>query len=203
MSENPNKAQAPAESMLRFCAGCGSVGAVPDTYLNCCPDGSDARVIPATLANKCRSLFQMAIADALASKAGETTQTGLYSAKQATEPEQCWSDNNEDFNCDTLGELLGNNDELTVGGTVYVADAVTPDPADYVDADDILEQMGNAASDDCGEYAEGYPDVTSEAKDALNAFLKGWARKHCTPTNFYQVHNVREYVLTADDLGKS
>lgn len=61
---------APAvEPMLRFCPGCGSVGEVAGTYLDCCPDGSEARVIPAALANKCRSLFQMALAAALTSKA--------------------------------------------------------------------------------------------------------------------------------------
>ena len=204
MSDNPNTAQAPAEPMLRFCAGCGSVGAVPETYLDCCPDGSDARVIPAVLADKCRGLFQMALATALTPEAGESAQTGLYSTKQAPVPAECWSDDvNEDFNYDSLADLLDSNHELAVGDTVYVADAVIPDPATYIDADDILEQMGERASDECGEYAEDYPDVTDEAKQSLEAFLKGWARKHCTPTNFYTVSKVREYILTAGDLEQS
>ncbi|ABM37586.1 hypothetical protein [Polaromonas naphthalenivorans] len=194
-------AAAAVEPMLRFCPGCGSVGAVPDTYLDCCPDGSDARVIPAALANKCRDLFQMALATALMPEAGEPAQTGLYSTKQAPVPAECWSDDvNEDFNYDSLADLLGSNDELAVGDTVYVADAVIPDPATYINADDILEQMGERAREDGGEYAEDYPDVSADAKQSLDAFVKGWARKHCTPTNFYKVSKVRDYILTARDL---
>lgn len=51
----------PAEPMARFCPGCGSVGQVPDTYRDCCPDGIKARVIPAALAESCHGLFQLAI----------------------------------------------------------------------------------------------------------------------------------------------
>lgn len=189
--------------MLRFCPGCGSVGQVPDTYMDCCPDGTDARLIPASLANKCRDLFQMALATALTPNAGESAQISLYSTRQAAlEPAECWSDDKEEFNYNTLGDLLSNGG-LAVGDTVYYADAVIPDPADYINADDILEQMGERASDDCGECAEDYPDVSAEAKQSLDGFLKGWARKHCTPMNFYKVQNVREHVLTAGDLEKS
>lgn len=196
-------AAATVEPMLRFCPGCGSVGTVPDAYLDCCPDGSEARVIPAALANICRDLFQMALATALMPEAGEPAQTGLYSTKQAPVPAECWSDDvNEDFNYDSLADLLSSNHELAVGDTVYVADAVTPDPATYIKVDDILTQMGERATDDCGEYAEDYPDVTDEAKQSLEGFLKDWARKHCTPTNFYTVSKVREHILTAGDLAQ-
>ncbi|MEY4416721.1 MAG: hypothetical protein RIQ53_4014 [Pseudomonadota bacterium] len=52
---------APSEPLTRFCPGCGSVGPVPDTYRDCCPDGSDARMIPERLAGKCRNLFLLAL----------------------------------------------------------------------------------------------------------------------------------------------
>jgi hypothetical protein len=58
-------AQAPAqvdgEAMTRFCPGCGSVGKVPDQYRDCCPDGTQARIIPEGLANKCHDLFMLAL----------------------------------------------------------------------------------------------------------------------------------------------
>lgn len=50
-----------AEAMVRFCPGCGSVGPVPETYRDCCPDGKKARMIPASLAAHCHDLFQLAL----------------------------------------------------------------------------------------------------------------------------------------------
>jgi len=50
-----------AETMVRFCPGCGSVGAIDAKYLACCPDGDEARFIPQALAHKCRETFKMAI----------------------------------------------------------------------------------------------------------------------------------------------
>lgn len=53
-----------AEAMARFCPGCGSVGPVDAKYRDCCPDGSDARMVPLKFAEKCRGLFQLAIKQA-------------------------------------------------------------------------------------------------------------------------------------------
>lgn len=49
------------EPLTRFCPGCGSVGDVPDSYRDCCPDGAKARMIPASLAHSCHDLFKLAI----------------------------------------------------------------------------------------------------------------------------------------------
>ena len=46
---------------VRFCPGCGSVGAVPYTYKDCCPDGNHARMIPESLARRCNDLFYLAL----------------------------------------------------------------------------------------------------------------------------------------------
>lgn len=53
--------QATPEPVLRFCPGCGSVGDVPDTYRDCCPDGANARLIPESLAHRCHDLFRLAL----------------------------------------------------------------------------------------------------------------------------------------------
>lgn len=53
------------EPMTRFCPGCGSVGPVPNTYRDCCPDGGRARIIPESLAVRCRDLFQAALVAAM------------------------------------------------------------------------------------------------------------------------------------------
>lgn len=64
---------ASAEPLVRYCPGCGSVGQVEGEYLDCCPDGGEARMIPAPLAEKCRDTFKIAVkallADAAANEA--------------------------------------------------------------------------------------------------------------------------------------
>lgn len=56
----------PAEPLIRFCPGCGSVGEVGTEYYDCCPDGIKARVIPERLAQHCHDLFQLALQGAAA-----------------------------------------------------------------------------------------------------------------------------------------
>ncbi len=55
------------ETLTRFCPGCGSVGEVDTAFRDCCPDGSDARLIPKALAGQCRSLFLAALKSVAAS----------------------------------------------------------------------------------------------------------------------------------------
>ncbi|VVU51857.1 hypothetical protein [Burkholderia anthina] len=110
-----------------------------------------------------------------------------------------WSSNNEDFTCDELDELLDMHDDLTIGAIVFVGE-VAPIPTKHLcDADDVIDLMGERAYDEVGEYADGYPDVTSEAKAELNALLARWIEKHAKPT-FYSVINVREHIITAADM---
>jgi hypothetical protein len=61
--------QASADPLARYCPGCGSVGPVGDEYRDCCPDGNQARMIPARLAEKCRDTFRLAIQTLLADAA--------------------------------------------------------------------------------------------------------------------------------------
>ncbi|WP_254208600.1 hypothetical protein [Burkholderia multivorans] len=110
-----------------------------------------------------------------------------------------WSSNNEDFTCDELDELLDMHTDLTVGDVVFVGE-VAPIPTKHLcDADDVIDFIGERAYDEVGEYADGYPDVTSEARAELDALLAGWIEKHAKPT-FYSVINVREHVITAADM---
>lgn len=114
-----------------------------------------------------------------------------------------WSDNDEDFRHESIEELLDSNDQLKPGDCVYVGDTVRPDPATYLDADDVINQVADRGYDDGGEYADGYPDsVSEEAKAQLNRFLSAWLRTHCAP-RFYQVKNSRPYTLTAADFPAS
>ncbi|QTD91569.1 hypothetical protein J4G50_05180 [Burkholderia anthina] len=110
-----------------------------------------------------------------------------------------WSRNNEDFTCDELDELLDQHDDLAVGDVVFIGD-VAPIPNKHLcDADDVIDMIGERAYDEAGEFADGYPDVTPEAKAELEALLVGWIEKHAKPT-FYLVENSREHVITEADM---
>lgn len=113
---------------------------------------------------------------------------------------ECWSDDEENFCFDSLGELIGNC-ELEIGQIVYKADAITPYVSRLVDSDDIVTMLNKRACDEFGEYAEDFPNVADEALKELDAFLQQWIKKNCIPT-FWQVNNVVEYVITSEDLGE-
>jgi len=111
---------------------------------------------------------------------------------------ECWSHNNEDFNHETLGDLLDLHD-MQPGDTVYVGESVRPEVKDFINTLDVIENMGERAYDIGGEYAEDFPDITKEAEQELESLLIAWAEKHCT-INFWTVRNVKPYTLTAEDF---
>jgi len=120
---------------------------------------------------------------------------------QATEPEaeECWSANEEDFNATSLDQLLSENDHLKAGDTVWVGEAVRPDPAQLVNEDGIIENIGEAAYDIAGEHAEDYPEVTNEQAKELESLVADWIKRTCPPT-FWTVTNIRPYRLSHDDF---
>ena len=118
---------------------------------------------------------------------------------QSPSPTECWSINEEGFSHDSLAELLDNHPELEAGSRVFVGEAAHPALNCLIDSDDVIVQMGDRADDIAGEYADGYPDVSAEDKAELDALLATWIEKACPPT-FYEVKNVRAYVITEQDI---
>lgn len=112
---------------------------------------------------------------------------------------ECWSADQEDFNATELDSLLTTHENLKPGDTVWVGEAIRPEPSQLIDADDILTTMGERAHDIAGEHAEDYPDVSKEAEQELNALLAAWIGKHASPS-FWTVANIRPYVLSHDDF---
>ncbi|RQT08914.1 hypothetical protein [Burkholderia contaminans] len=125
-----------------------------------------------------------------------TTQT---ENSHAADVRVVWSRNNEDFTYDELDELLDMHDDIAVGDVVFIGEVTPIQTKHLCDADDVIEMIGERAYDEVGEYADGYPDVMSEARAELDALLAGWIEKHAKPT-FYSVVNVRQYVITAADM---
>jgi uncharacterized protein YfdQ (DUF2303 family) len=117
--------------------------------------------------------------------------------------EKCWSLDEEQFNYESLDELIQGiydlHGSVEPGWVVSFGTAHKPDAADFVDADRVIDDMGDAASDVGGEFAEDFPSVSPEARKELNDFLEAWARKHCEVT-FFTVDNVQKYTITQADI---
>jgi len=196
---------APAEELARFCPACGSVGDVGPAYRDCCPDGNEARPIPKRLAAKCHELFKVALSTMRAAAPASPAQAEPLPAASVSAPApaeliECWSHNEEDFNAQSLGELIDTH-ELQPGATVWVGEAVHPEPASLFSTDWLIENMGEAAYDIAGEHGgEDYPNVSDEQVAELEALVVGWITK-CAPPTFWTVKNVWPYVLTAEDCG--
>lgn len=112
---------------------------------------------------------------------------------------ECWSWDEENFNYLSLQDLLDTRDELKPGDVVFVGEAKPPKLARLCDAEDVIDTIHDRAYDIAGDYAEDCAAVSDDAKAELNALLEGWIKRHCN-LNFWEVVNIRQYVITADDL---
>ncbi len=115
-----------------------------------------------------------------------------------------WSkdEDNWDYSLEDIWEVFqeieDNYDEgLQAGQIIYYGEKISPSKI-FVDANDVIEMIGNQAADNGGEWAYDYPDVPDEQKKQLQDFLVQW-QKQFTP-NWYEVKNVKEYTITHADV---
>lgn len=118
--------------------------------------------------------------------------------EQIKSTEEAWSLNGEEYTHDSLAELI-TDEEIEAGATVWRGTARRPDPADYVDAEDVIDAIAERAWQEAGEFAEGYPNVSDEAREQLQAMLESWAREHARP-DFFLVEDGKKYTVTAEDV---
>jgi len=150
-------------------------------------------------AHRARLCYAAMLAAAPASPAqAAPLPAASVSAPASAESIECWSHNEEDFNAQSLSELIDTH-ELQSGAIVWVGEAVHPEPSSLFSTDWLIENMGEAAYDIAGEHGgEDYPNVSDEQVAELEALVVGWITK-CAPPTFWTVKNVRPYVLTAED----
>ncbi|KVL90959.1 hypothetical protein WT02_23230 [Burkholderia stagnalis] len=112
-----------------------------------------------------------------------------------------WSHDGEWYSADSLDDLLDTYSDLAAGNVVHVGEKKLIEPHELIDADDVIDRMGDRAYEAAGEYADGYPldTVNDEAKAELNALLAAWIEKHAKPM-FYLVEKSREHVITESDM---
>jgi len=116
-----------------------------------------------------------------------------------------WSYDGELFQYDSLYELIEDvngcdGGDVSVGDIVYVGDAEIPSVKRYINVDNILESICESACDDVGECAEEWPDLSAKEKGMLEDLIADFLDKY-SPVKFYTVSGVKEYVVTAEDLG--
>ena len=117
-----------------------------------------------------------------------------------SETKECWSINNEDFNCDTLAELLEDNQgDVRPGQTVYFGTAKAPAISSFISVDSVIDDIRVSAYDFGGEWADDYPEVSPEHEAKLQALLESWLAE-CPAPRFYRVVDAKPYVLTESDF---
>lgn len=112
-----------------------------------------------------------------------------------------WSDDEDIFNFDSLSELIDST-EPSAGKIVWFGTASPVDPQ-WIDCDYIIDEIGNRASDEYGDIAYHYPDVSADGKKELDDFLRAWQDKHCSTSSFWKVNDSKEYVITEKDLDEA
>lgn len=108
-----------------------------------------------------------------------------------------WSRDGETFDYGTLAELISGHG-LKEGDIVYFGDREDHNPKKWVDADSVIEMIGEAYYEDAPEYAADYPDVTPEQVQELQTLLEAWISKLPPPT-FYIIVNIKPYTITKAD----
>lgn len=119
-------------------------------------------------------------------------------------PEPCYSFNEEDYTSGDLWEALQaleDRGDLTEGVAFYVGDADRKAPSYYFDVDDLLEGMGNRASDEAGEWADDFPDLTKEKTAELQAVVSAWLDANVSAA-FFTVCNTRKVIVTAEMIAE-
>ncbi|SHK52651.1 hypothetical protein [Halomonas caseinilytica] len=112
--------------------------------------------------------------------------------------EEAWSRDGVMYSHDSFQELIECH-AVEPGSTVYTGTKTRFAPSHFADADSVIEEMGERACDEGGEFAEDFPDPTPEAREQLQILMNAWADLHTT-IDFFIVEDAREYVITERDL---
>ena len=117
--------------------------------------------------------------------------------------EYCYSTNEENFQHESMGELLDYLDGETedkIGATYWRGEKVALSYADCIDVDSFLEMCDERAYEEIGEvYDYCFTDVTEAEKMELGELITEWAKKRVN-IRYWKVLNVQELKITAEDL---
>ena len=116
-----------------------------------------------------------------------------------------YSTNGEDFRYSELEEaiemVIDNETKDGDAIVVYSGTAETHMASDFMRH--VYDDLAARAYDECGEWADGWPNATPEQEAELTHVLAGavdsWANRHHLHPNFSQVHSVKEINMIVID----
>jgi hypothetical protein len=118
---------------------------------------------------------------------------------------KCYSTNEEDYShesvCEAVQDILENGD-VTTGDivTLWEADAIKRSASYYVP--DMAEHMLDAASGECGEYADTW-DFSKKERESLQELIEKavdkWADENKMQPSFYTVENSTPFSVRITD----
>lgn len=115
-----------------------------------------------------------------------------------------YSLNGDDFQEGCASEALqalDDDGQLTLGTEYRLGVSDRPDPADFFDANDLIEQMQERAHDVGGEFAEDYlTDLTDEQVLELGRLVKAWLESVKPQVNFFSVKRIQTFKVTQEDI---
>ncbi|KVQ85527.1 hypothetical protein WK07_04315 [Burkholderia multivorans] len=162
--------------MIRFCPECGLLGDIPPGYEACCPDWSQARIVPKRFAELCAETFRLCVRqpfpESVAAPADERAavkRTAFPEGCRSQECEDCkWAQREGVSLCEGCEELANR-----------AAASPTSDDRKYTQAD--MERYGLAVADAREKrITTDAPadDRAAQVSDYLNA-PGMWAQVYC------------------------
>jgi hypothetical protein len=101
---------------------------------------------------------------------------------------------------DELMWLHKTQDNLDLIGKEYFeGNPVRPKVRDLVDVDGFIDYISENAYENYGEFAENWPDLTTEEKKHLEDLLVEFLEEKAPPS-FYRIENSVAKKITAEDL---
>ena len=122
-----------------------------------------------------------------------------------------WSYDEENFNLDSKIEAIEAlyeshwnladkpSPEQLISMMLYYGVPAKPKASNFISVDRFLENMGENAYDEHEEFAEDFPQCSSESVKELENLLADWANRNC-PVNFWTVGDVKKYIITQGDI---
>jgi hypothetical protein len=108
------------------------------------------------------------------------------------------------FDLSDVLDMLQDDARLVPGTIIYEGEQVQRSASDYLHspADTIMEQLADAAWDEAGEFAEGWPELSADKKQELGGLIGKWLDANL-PVHFWTVRNVRKLELTAEWIAEN
>jgi hypothetical protein len=110
-----------------------------------------------------------------------------------------WAEDWGDLLDRLMGERAIEKEQDLIGEEYFEGDAIPVPLRRLIPIDTIIDVMNEEAWDVAGEYAEDWPDLTSEDKMKLeDLIVRFLSKKHAK--EFYDVKNIVKKTITKDDI---